>query len=125
MASPSPRWLKAAEAQADLLVENFEVDLRGIARSIARHQNAEAVLMNHVDEAFDCLARAGLKRLVWWQRTELEVGVGSFLFALALASPDVLGAWFPDAGGIIRAAMAALAILGVGVCLHGWFRGRL
>lgn len=121
MASPSPRWLKAAEAQADLLVENFEVDLRGIAR----HQNAEAVLMNHVDEAFDCLARAGLKRLVWWQRTELEVGVGSFLFALALASPDVLGAWFPDAGGIIRAAMAALAILGVGVCIHGWFRGRL
>ena len=54
MASPSPRWLKTAEAHADLLVENFEVDLRGIARSIARHQNAEAVLRNHVDEAFDC-----------------------------------------------------------------------
>lgn len=125
MASPSPRWLKAAETHADLLVENFDIDLRGIARSIARHQNAEAVLRNHVDEAFDCLARAGLKRLTWWRRPEFEVGFGSFIFGLALASPDVLGVWFPNSADVIRAAMASLAILGAGIGIHGWFRGRL
>jgi len=125
MASPSPNWHKPATEHVDQLRDRFHADIKAIARTWAKHDNAETVLKNHVDAAFECLARAGLTRRVWWRRTDLEVGLGSFLFALALACPDVLDAWFPNELLILRSAMLVLSSFGVGLTFHGWFRGQL
>lgn len=125
MASPSPNWHKPATEHVDQLRDQFHANIKAIARTLAKHDNAETVLKNHVDAAFDCLARSGLTRRVWWKRTELEVGMGSFLFALALASPDVLNAWFPVNQAIVQSTMLVLALFGAGLTLHGWLRGLL
>ncbi len=94
-----------------------------MSEQLARHEEADNVDRRHVGEAFEALARLGLRRRSWWRRPELEVGFGSFLLGLGLASPDVLPVFFPTQ--YVGPTLLVLVMCGAFCAVHGWFRGRL
>lgn len=123
-AAQSPKWPRPATKRIAELVKTFEENLRVVSTQLARHEEADNVDRRHVNTAFDALARVGLHRRFWWQRPELEVGIGSFLVGIAFASPDLLALLGIPSALILPIVIVFLA--GGAFCaIHGWFRGKL
>jgi len=105
-------------------VEQFSNNLKGVALHIASQQGLTTADPLHVDQAHEMLARAGLNRTKWYLRSDFEVGMGSLLLGVALASPT-LGPYFFER----HANSATIALLAVGLVsglllsIHGWMRG--
>lgn len=106
-------------------VSEFAATIKIVADRMARHEEAVNVDPRHVNEAFDAMCRLGLQRQVWWKRHDLEVGVGSFLFSLGLTAPSLLAQFLEGSRGLQIGTLAGLLILGGGLAVHGWYRGRL
>jgi hypothetical protein len=116
-----PDWPDTTQAHVDYFAGEFESSLKLISERFARHEEAINVDPRHVNEAFSSLSRLGLSRVPWWKRTELEVGIGSFLFSLGLAAPDVLTRFLNER--VTDAVLAALLLIGSLIAIRGWLRG--
>lgn len=94
----------------------------------AHHSRADSIDAVHVDEAYSALQRYGLRREVWWNRSELKTGIGAILVTLALSGPDVFPLFFDDAVRQKAVAIAVLVLCGISgaiLGLWGWFQNRL
>lgn len=123
--SKRPNWPEGTLSASDAIVNEFKKNLTTISETLARQESALNVDPRHVDDAFKTLDRLGMRRQVWWKRTELEVGVGASLFSLGLASPDVLTTLLGNDSPTTKAVMVGLMVVGSAVAIHGWFRGRI
>lgn len=68
--------------------------------AIAQQERVDAVSTRHVDDAYQALARVGLRVAPWYKRTEVEAAVGGMLVSFSLASPDIVGVFIPGASGL-------------------------
>ena len=96
MPSRIPKLSKETTQRLNQLQAHFKLNLQGVAVSFAKHEQSEAVLVRHVEEAYGALARLGLVSRRWYERTEFLSGCGGLLLGAAFALPDVLGAFMAD-----------------------------
>jgi len=47
-----PGWLGPTTSLVDSLTKEFNLNLKTIAKRLARHEKAESILIRHVNEAF-------------------------------------------------------------------------
>jgi hypothetical protein len=124
----APSFPRKAQSRVDALTNRFKKTLKDIALGLAYHDSTDSVSVKHVDEAFTTLARAGLSRLRWYQRTEFEAAVGGILLALSSSVPPIV-AIFIDVGAkretISGAGTLLSLILGLVLMFHAFYRARL
>ena len=124
MSSQRPSWLRPTTVHLNKRVSGFKANLRLIAEGLARHDRVDSVSVKHVDEAHTVLAKSGLSRTPWYCRTELQVGLGTALIAIALAAPTIVTM---IAGGehtaIVKGVFGVGMIAGLVLCITGWGRG--
>jgi hypothetical protein len=122
-----PRWTTKADALVDSEVEEYASHLRRIAVRLARYEGAAYINPKLVLDAKDCLSRSGLNRRTFYLRPEIEFGAGTGLLALCPSVPDIVGiaTWIsePHRPTFSWAAILAMAVVGIFLVLHGWFRG--
>ncbi len=123
-----PKWSKQSTERVESISAEFDENIRRIAIRIARHEKSVYVDPRHVDEAKGCLSRSGLNRRPWYERPELEVGLGMWLLGLMFAIPDIVGiiTSIPEAKKpyVSWSVIAVFAALGAFFSTHGWYRGR-
>ena len=136
--SPGPRkpikkkagltWPKPANKVANDLGASYKKSLRVITEELVRHEGLKTVDEIHVQAAHETLARYGLRRRRWFQRTELEFGGGTFFIGLAVAVPDLVSVFVKNE--VYRkpwsvTLMVGCIIFSVILLAHSWFRGKL
>lgn len=124
----SPRWPTETTQRLNQLCELFKSNLKTVAESFAKHENAEAVLVRHVEEAYAALARLGLTSRRWYERTEFWTGIGGLLIGLAFALPDLLAAFMDDSAkrtGVTIGAIVVMGLIGIFFYAFAWARGSL
>jgi hypothetical protein len=123
-----PDWLKdTSEKRVDELGASFRDNLRQIAEALAREAQSEVIVVKHVDEAHTALAKLGLSRRRWYERSEGFAGVGGALIGLAFATPDVCSVFLNDGtakNAINVVAVLTFAIVGTALFLYGWLVSR-
>jgi len=124
---PQPKWPRRTKALLGELSTEYKDNLRRISVRLARSERAEVVLERHLVEAFEAIAKLGIRRYPWYKRPATEYGVGTFLVGFAYATPSVVNSvWetLPAAGAVAEyAVMATSFVVGCFFALHGWFRG--
>ncbi|HLQ44372.1 MAG TPA: hypothetical protein VK137_06570 [Planctomycetaceae bacterium] len=126
MAAVAPKLPAESKRRINHLSEQFKVNLKDVAKAFAIHENAETVLVRHVDEAHTALARLGLTICRWYERSELLTGLGGLTLGLAFAAPDILGAFLDDSPkrhGITIGVVVAMFAIGLFRYGFGWVRG--
>jgi len=128
MAARGPSWSRESTTSRTQISDNFKQSLKDIAEGIARHELSEKVLERHVHEAFSLLAISGNRRLPWYQRHEVEVGLGGALVGISASIPTWIEAFFQNdtawRKAIICAATFVALALGVFLVVNGWLRVR-
>ena len=120
-----PTWPDGSSDRVKGHVNELEKNLRTIAQACARHDSSEVVLEKHVDHALESMGRLGLKRKPLWKRSETELTLGSFLFGLSFALPDLMSFLAdPSSAAAPWRTAAVLTALFVGAILvcHAWVR---
>lgn len=83
------KWPRDTSAYANETSEAFKDSLKGIAESFANHERVDSVSKKHVDDSFFALARVGLQRPKWWQRSDTWTAFGAFLVGVSFSMPDL------------------------------------
>lgn len=120
----SPTWLPGSKQAAEVAAREYQENVRRVAVRLARHSQCERVLEQHVTQAVFVLHESGLKRRGLLRRPELEISAGFSIMGIGWGSPDVCNALFGDGNSYGAGTLIALLLIGLGLVIHGWTRGR-
>lgn len=125
MGTSLPNWSTSTRIHHNKRVQLYSASLKGVALHLASLQGLDTTAPIHVDHAHEALAKAGLTRAKFYRRPEFEVGSGSMLFAIALASTALGPHFFPESAKVATAIMMCVGgVAGLFFSIHGWMRGN-
>jgi hypothetical protein len=103
-------WQRDSQKRLGSHAERIKSNLRAVATAIAQQERVGAVSARHVDDAYQALARVGLRVAPWYKRTEVEAAIGGMLVSFSLASPDIVGVFIPGASGLRLGVTAGILL---------------
>jgi hypothetical protein len=135
--SSAPPLTKEARSHANVICGCFEKNLKSIAEAVAEANQAESVLINHVNAALTALKQSGLEApkppKKFWQRQDFKVGLGTMLIGLAPTVGSVFTDYF-ESGGIaltkqpfnlwvfVVSIPATIFLSGAVLAIYGWMQ---
>lgn len=120
-----PVFSMQAKQRVDAFVDRITRHAIEWAKLLAKRDGEEVITDKHIAEVERIIAKFPRTERV---HPEIETAVGGFVFGLAMAMPDVLGALLPNnwqwTSGIIFWSVIILMITGASLAIHGWIRAR-
>jgi hypothetical protein len=128
LAPVQPEWQRLAQSHLAVQAEIYQKTLKDVAEAFAHHEQAEVILVRHVNEAHGALARVGLSNLNWLSRAENLTALGGILIGASFAASDITSVFFDD--GPTRKGFAIawfFTLMAIGFFLYsaGWKQGQL
>lgn len=121
-------WTNEARSARTEVVNSYKASVSDIATALSRADGSGRVLSKHVQQAAQTLDAYGHTRTPWYERYELEVGLGALLFGWASSVDEFLSLFIPATAtykaGLEYGLIGALMLIGASLAAHGWFRGR-
>lgn len=121
-------WPRETSAHANQMADRFKDRLKGIAESFADHEGVDSVSKKHVDDSYFALARIGLEKPTWYQRSDTWSAFGALLVGASLSMPDVCSVFIADEdyrNACSSVSLVAALVAGCGLVIWAKMSGSI